>query len=126
MKFNKNITFILMEFEGIGPFACKDLKEIFLTNTEARGPGKDPVSWDLNDEEERDEDPVLQPPLIILRVLAQHRLDAHVARVDTDDETDEHVTAITSHNTHHRQYDQTCNSQTLLTQRSVIIKTNWS
>ena len=105
---------------------AKISKEIFLTNTEARSPGKDPVSWNLNDEEERDEDPVLQPPLIILRVLAEHRLDAHVARVDTDDETDEHVTAITSHNTHHRQYDQTCDIQTLSAHRTVIFKTNRS
>ena len=45
-----------------------------LDEAEARGPAQHPVPGQLEGQEDGDQDPVLEPPLVILCLLAQHGL----------------------------------------------------
>ena len=46
-----------------------------LGEAEARGPAQHPVPGHLEGQEDGDQDPVLEPPLVILHLLAEHGLD---------------------------------------------------
>ena len=59
-------------------------------------PAEEPVSHHLEDQQGGHQDPVLQPPLVVLRVLAEDGLDGHVAGVEAAHQGDEDLAPVAS------------------------------
>ena len=73
----------------------------------AGDPAEEAVTDNLEEQQGGHQDPVLQPALVVLRVLAEDGLDRHVAGVEAAHEGDEDLAAVTSKQTDHHQTDQT-------------------
>jgi len=83
-------------------------EETSLGETVARNPTEETVPSNREHHHHRHQDPVLQPPLVVLSVLAEDGLDRHVAGVDEADQTDEDFAAVASDETDQEKEDQSC------------------
>lgn len=70
-------------------------------------PAECPVSHDLEELEGSNQDPVLQPSLVVLRLLAQDGLDRHVAGVEAAHQGDEDLATVPSNQADQHQACQT-------------------
>ena len=89
-RFEENHTAIIF------PGGLTPDQEHGLGQAVARDPAEEAVTDNLEEQQGGHQDPVLQPALVVLRVLAEDGLDGHVAGVEAAHQGDEDLAPVAS------------------------------